>query len=208
MIVARSITRRDWARMTIVAIAALGVWQIGSGAYIHAKAWLAQQLIASAWTRTLEGERQVKPWPWADTWPIARLQAIDQGVELYVLADASGRSLAFGPGYVNGTGAIGEGNTVLAGHRDTHFAFLRSLQPGDELAMQTADGRKWRFQLSETHVIDSRYQRLQFDEQVAATLTLLTCYPFDAIVPGGPLRYVAIAELRTGPTSLAMPTRP
>jgi len=208
MNVARSITRREWTRMTILAIAAFGVWQIGSGAYIHAKAWLAQQLIASAWTRTLEGERQVKPWPWADTWPIARLQAIDQGVELYVLADASGRSLAFGPGHVNGTAAIGEGNTVLAGHRDTHFAFLRSLQPGDELAMQTADGRKWRFQLSETHVIDSRYQRLQFDEQVAATLTLLTCYPFDAIVPGGPLRYVAIAELRTGPTSLAMPTRP
>ena len=187
--------KRDWTRIAIVAVAALGLWQVASGTYIHAKAWLAQRLIASAWARTLEGEREVKPWPWADTWPIARLQMIDKDVDLYVLADASGRSLAFGPGYVNGTAAIGEGNTVLAGHRDTHFAFLRHLHPGDELAIQTADGRERRFQLSETHVIDSRLERLQFDENVDATITLLTCYPFDAMTPGGPLRYVAVVGI-------------
>jgi len=192
----RSITRRDWTRIAIVAVACIGVWQIASGTYIHAKAWLAQQLIASAWTRTLEGEREVKPWPWADTWPIARLQVLDKGIDLYVLADASGRSLAFGPGYVNGTAAIGEGNTVLAGHRDTHFAFLRNLQPGDEFAIRTADGREWHFQLNETHVIDARHERLQFDDKAGATITLLTCYPFDAIVPGGPLRYVAVADIK------------
>lgn len=182
-------------RLAIVALAAIGVWQIGSGAYIHAKAWLAQQLIASAWTRTLDGEREVKPWPWADTWPVARLRMIDSDVDLYVLADASGRSLAFGPGYVSGSAAIGTGNTVIAGHRDTHFAFLRDLRPGDELEIQTLDGSEWRFQVDETHVIDSRNERLQFGEG-AATVTLLTCYPFDAIVPGGPLRYVAVAGLQ------------
>jgi sortase A len=26
------------------------------------------------------------------------------------------------------------------------------------------------------------------------TLTLITCYPFDAVVPGGPLRYVVVAD--------------
>ncbi len=55
--------RRNWTRIAIVAVATIGVWQVASGTYIHAKAWLAQQLIASAWTRTLEGEREVKPWP-------------------------------------------------------------------------------------------------------------------------------------------------
>lgn len=181
-------------RLAIVALAAIGVWQIASGAYIHAKAWLAQQLIASAWTRTLEGRREVKPWPWADTWPIARLRAADANVDLYVLADASGRSLAFGPGYVNGTAAIGEGNTVIAGHRDTHFAFLRTLQPGARLTIQTVDGRKRQLRIDETHVIDSRSERLQFVD-TSATVTLLTCYPFDAIAPGGPLRYVAVAGI-------------
>jgi sortase A len=181
------------ARLAVVALAAIGVWQVGSGAYIHAKAWLAQQLIASAWTRTLEGERAAKPWPWADTWPVARLKVIDRDIDLYVLADASGRSLAFGPGYVSGSAPIGAGNTVIAGHRDTHFAFLRDLQPGDDLEIQTPDGREWRFQVEETHVIDSRTERLRFDDG-AATITLLTCYPFDALVPGGPLRYAAVAS--------------
>jgi hypothetical protein len=50
----------------------LGVWQLGEGLYIQAKAQLAQILVRSAWERTLAGERQVKPWPWADTWPVAR----------------------------------------------------------------------------------------------------------------------------------------
>ena len=191
----RSMVRRRWTRGAIIALAALGVWQVGSGAYIHVKAWLAQQLMASAWTRTLEGEREVKPWPWADTWPIARLRVIDRDVDLYVLADASGRSLAFGPGQMSGTSPIGEGNTMIAGHRDTHFAFLRDLQPGDELTIQTAEGREQLFRIDETHIIDSRYERLRFDSD-AATLTLVTCYPFDAIVPGGPLRYVAVAGIK------------
>lgn len=188
--------KRHWTRVAIIAVAAIGVWYIASGTYIHAKAWLAQQLIASAWTHTLEGEHEVKPWPWADTWPIARLQVTDKDVDLYVLADASGRSLAFGPGYVNGPAAIGEGNTVLAGHRDTHFAFLRHLQPGDEFTIQSIDGRVRHFQLNETHVIDARHERLKFDGSEDATITLLTCYPFDAITPGGPLRYVAVASIK------------
>jgi len=29
-------------------------------------------------------------------------------------------------------------------------------------------------------------------------LTLITCYPFDAVVPGGPLRFVVWAELEEG----------
>ena len=56
-----------------------------------------------------------------------------------VLAGASGRTLAFGPGHVDGTPLPGEhGNAVVSGHRDTHFAFLRDLRCGDVLEVQTA----------------------------------------------------------------------
>lgn len=191
------LARRQCKRIAIVALALAGFWQIGSGAYIHLKAWLAQQLIASAWTRTLAGEREVKPWPWTDTWPIARLRVIEKDVDLYVLADASGRSLAFGPGHLSGTAPIGAGHTVIAGHRDTHFAFVRELDVGDELTLETTDGREWRFVLDETHVFDSRAERLRLDDS-QPSLTLLTCYPFDAISPGGPLRYAALAGIRSG----------
>ena len=53
---------------------ALGLWQLGGAALIHGKAWLAQRLLDRAWAATLAGGHEVKPWPWADTWPVARLQ--------------------------------------------------------------------------------------------------------------------------------------
>ena len=55
---------------------ALGLWQIGEAGYIHAKALLAQHLIAKAWAETLTGSRAVRPWPRAASLPVARPQAI------------------------------------------------------------------------------------------------------------------------------------
>lgn len=180
--------------MIAVLLIVAGGWLIVSAGYIHAKAWLAQRLIARAWERTLAGTGEVRPWPWADTWPVARLDIARLGVQLYVLADASGRSLAFGPGHLAGSAAIGApGNAIVAAHRDTHFAFLREAAPGEEIVVHTSDGREHRFRLAETHVIDARKDVLEFDADRPA-LWLLTCYPFEAAVAGGPLRFIAIAE--------------
>jgi sortase A len=181
------------ARTVLVAmLATIGVWQLGAGTYIHAKAWLAQHLIANAWAREISGEHQAKPWPWADTWPIARLRIPEANVDLYVLADASGRSLAFGPGWLNDSAPLGtSGNAIIAAHRDTHFRFLRDAKPGMRVALQTLDGQVHAYEIVAGHVIDVRADRLQVTDYPA--LTLLTCYPFDAVVPGGPLRYTAIA---------------
>lgn len=179
----------------VMTLATIGLWQLSSGLYIHAKALLAQQLIESAWASTLAGEREVRPWPWADTWPVARLRIPEADVDLYVLADASGRSLAFGPGYWNGSAMPGSvGNTIIAAHRDTHFRFLQHAARGQEILLQTMDGHEHRYRLTETRVLDSRHERIRIETD-RPMLTLLTCYPFDAVLPGGPLRYVAIAEL-------------
>ena len=121
--------RRTLVPLAAAVLIAIGLWQAGSAGYIHAKAWLAQVLLARAWTATLAGEARVRPWPWADTWPIARLQVPALGVDRIVLAGASGRTLAFGPGHLAGTPLPGEkGTSVLAGHRDTHFAWIGDLR--------------------------------------------------------------------------------
>ena len=110
----------------------------GNGMWLYAKAQLAQVLLERAWVRTLHGEQNVKPWSWADTWPVARLEFPRQHRSYIVLAGASGRTLAFGPGHVDGTAAPEEiGNCVISAHRDTQFrvlrdanlALLRSLKP-------------------------------------------------------------------------------
>ncbi len=156
------------------------------------KAVLAQTLLRDAWAATLHGQNQVPPWPWADTWPVARLRAPQHDQDLVVLAGASGRTLAFGPGQLSGTPAPGQpGRTVIAGHRDTHFAFLRDIRPGDELQLQGADGTTHRFQVSGTRVADSRSEQLALD--AATELVLVTCYPFDAVDAGGPLRLLVFA---------------
>ena len=192
----RALPATDMRTSTVclAAMAALGIWHLSSGLYIHTKAWLAQRLIASAWSDTLNGERHVKPWPWADTWPVARLRVARSDVDLYVLADASGRTLAFGPGHMNGTAPLGSsGAAMIAGHRDTHFRFLHALPPNAIFILELPDGRTQHYRLTDTHVFDVRTEHLALDP-LQPTLTLLTCYPFDAIVPGGPLRYAAVAQ--------------
>jgi sortase A len=166
---------------------------LGKGAWIFAKAQVAQVLLARAWDATLAGGRGVKPWPWADTWPVARLTVPRLGVEEIVLAGGHGEAMAFGPGHLETSAAPGSaGNVALAGHRDTHFRFLRDLQPGDEIVLETADRRLSRYRVTATAVVDFRDHR-PLGASLEPTLTLITCYPFDVLVPGGPQRYVVQA---------------
>ena len=180
----------------VSALLALGFWQFGQGAYIPAKAWLAQELMQRAWVRTGAGEARAVPWPWADTWPVARLTAKARGVDLIVLAGGSGRTLAFGPGHLSASALPGEvGNTIIAGHRDTHFRFLSDVEIGELIGIETAAGQGHLYEVTSLDVVDSRKGSLMLDTQ-AAMMTLVTCYPFDAREAGGPLRYVVTARMR------------
>ncbi len=188
----------------VVALPLCGMWQIGNGTYIHAKAILAQVLLETAWAETLKGQKEVKPWPWADTWPISRLNVPSLGISRIVLAGASGSSLAFGPGHLFGSALPGQsGNSVIAGHRDTHFRFLQDLYPDDMITVQTTHSTTQHYRVIETAIIneaDTQYLTETHDN----TLTLITCFPFDAIVPGGPLRYVVVAKQNIADSTLSI----
>jgi sortase A len=188
------VARRRLARTIAVALAVLGAWQVGHGAWIYTKAWLGQRLLQRAWVRTLAGEAQAKPWPWADTWPVARLRVPAHGVDLVVLDGVSGHTLAWAPGHAARTVPPGgPGTAVISGHRDTHFRFLASLRPGDELLAERAGRPPTRFVVREAVVVDARSAVIRSDG-ASARLALVTCYPFDTVAPGGPLRYVVVAE--------------
>jgi sortase A len=178
-----------------LALLVVGAWQLGRGAWIQAKASLAQVLIAKAWTRTLAGEGRVRPWPWADTWPVAKLTIPRLGIEHYILEGADGSAMAFGPGHAQGTALPGTtGNSVIGGHRDTHLAFLRQVRPGDAVVIQRPDGTRVNYRAASAEVMDRR-EVWVMEQAGPARLTLVTCYPFDALRAGGPLRYVLLAFL-------------
>jgi len=186
---------RKFGVWVVSALLCLGFWQLGQGAYIPAKAWLAQELMQRAWVRTGAGEERATPWPWADTWPVARLTAKQRDVDLIVLAGGSGRTLAFGPGHLSASAMPGEtGNAIIGGHRDTHFQFLRKVEVGELLGMETTRGQRHIYKVVGVDIVDSRKGSLVLDTD-AAMLTLVTCYPFDALEAGGPLRYVVTARM-------------
>lgn len=187
--------RRGLFRAVVASALVLGMWQLGGGVYIYAKAWLAQELLKAAWAEASADVPAAAPWPGADTRPVARLSVPNLAVDQIVLEGASGRNLAFGPTHLAGTAAPGSaGHSVLSGHRDTQFGFLRDLTPGMVVRLQRPDGGWQNYQVRGAEVIDARTARLAADLTGGASLSLVTCYPFDAIQPGGPLRYVVFAE--------------
>ncbi len=181
--------------LVVSCLLCFGFWQLGQGAYIPAKAWVAQELMQRAWRKSHGPREAHPPWPWADTWPVARLSARQGSVELIVLAGSSGRTLAFGPGHMSASVMPGEvGNSIIAGHRDTHFHFLRYLRLGEMLQVERPDGRALRYEVVNMDVVDSRRGSLRLDTD-HSMLSLVTCYPFDSADPGGPMRFVVTAEL-------------
>jgi len=172
----------------------VGMSQFAIGAWIPAKAALAQVLLERAWQNTNKRGERVRPWPWADTWPVARITLPRLGASWIVLSGASGRTLAFGPGHTDGSALPGErGAAIVSGHRDTHFASLRALRVADEILVERTDGTQIRYRVDELRVVDSRSARLR-DPGIGRSLLLVTCWPFDAVTSGGPLRFVASAS--------------
>jgi sortase A len=188
------VTRARWLSAFAFALAIAGASQVVAAGWIHAKAILAQHLIASAWSQARDGGALRRPWPWADMRPVARLKVPARDIDLYILDDASARSLAFGPAHVSGTASPGSaGNVVFVAHRDTHFAFLRDLAIDDEITVEVSRGAPARYRVREVSIVDKGETRV-LDAADAPQLTLITCFPFDAVRPGTRLRYVVIAD--------------
>jgi sortase A len=174
---------------------AVGLWYLGGAAWIQAKALLAQALIQHAWIGNLASGKPVKrPWSWADTTPVARLEFVRQRQSMIVLAGDSGRVLAFGPGHHPGSALPGSaGNSVISAHRDTHFAVLQKLGTGDLIQVENVEGKTASYRVDRMEVIDEN--DLSVTEQRGVDeLTLVTCWPFDALTPGGSERYVVSAS--------------
>lgn len=177
---------------------AAGLFLFGQGATIHAKALLAQVLLQRAFAETIATGRDTKPWSWADTWPVARIEVKRIGASAIALSGSSGQALAFGPGHVESTAEAGErGVAVYSAHRDTHFRFLKDVRIGDEIEVTRRDGKSFRYRADAHHVV--RFDQFAIDPSSdAAELVLSTCWPFEAVTPG-PDRYVLHATLIANP---------
>jgi len=188
------------SRPAAALLAAAGLGLFAWGAYIPAKAWAAQVLLEQAWDQARANRAPsglfARPWPWADMTPVARLGIDRLGAWNIVLAGASGSTLAFAPGHVDGTALPGQpGHSVVSAHRDTHFAYLKDAEVGDLIRVQQPSGATSGYRIVDRNIIDTRTEQAVLHPE-ADLLTLVTCYPFEDWTPGGPLRLVVTAEKR------------
>ena len=185
--------RRVALATAALSLFAFGLGQVGQGLYIKAKAVVAQVMLEEAWGRALAGEAAPKPWPWADTWPVAKIHVPRLGKSAIVLKSASGQAMAFGPGHMSNTPVPGaRGLSVISAHRDTHFRFLKDVEIGDDVFVTNADGVTLTFRVTETRIVHADASGLEA-YGAGTRLALVTCYPFDSFTRG-PWRYVVLGE--------------
>ena len=180
----------NWRRGVSILLVALSLLAFGRGGWIWAKAHLANYLIEGAWQHTLATGEQAKPWRWADTWPVARLQL---GEESHlVLQGVSGQAMAFGPGLMdNSEPVLQTNNVIIAGHRDTHFAGLRHTKIGDVIGLETPRGTR-HFRVAQRSVVEETAGYI-LEQGGPQRLTLITCYPFDGLSGQATQRWVVTA---------------
>ena len=184
--------RRILSALSVV-LMTTGAIQGVRGGWIHAKAGLAQVLLQRSWQKTLACGGDNKPWPWADTWPVARL-TLPSGRDHIVLAGASGRNLAFGPAHLDGSAQPGKpGTCVIAGHRDTQFSELDHLARGQTLVLEDRSRQLHSYRVVAAAVVDES-ETWVMTEFEAPTLVLITCWPLDGVAAAGSQRYVVWAE--------------
>lgn len=172
----------------------IGLSMMLYGAYIPAKALLAQYLIHQSWNESQKTGASVKPWTWADMYPVMKLTANEYNQELIVLSGDTGNVLAFGPGHNLKSGMPGQNKTVMiSAHRDTHFKFLEKVKLGDTVEIETKnDEPPHQYEVVAVRIIDSTKEDILI--QHTEELKLVTCYPFDKQFIDTPYRLIVSAN--------------
>ena len=127
---------------------------------------------------------------------IARLEIPRIGLSVAVAHGDDEKTLKVAVGHLPDTPfPWQEGNTALAGHRDSFFRPLRNIRPGDDISLATRHGT-FRYRVTRHTVVDPG-DLWVLDPSPTAALTLITCYPFDFVGPA-PRRFVVHAERVAG----------
>ena len=175
------------------ALGLLGLGFLVWGSWIPLKAQLAQVLLERAWQQSRLDGLPHRAWPWADSWPVAKLKIPALNFEAIILKEAGGEGLAFGPVLLDQSAPLGtRGTTVIAAHRDTHFKALANLRMGMQLVLEPMDGPALTYMVDKNRI--ARWDQSGLVKNTLdSSLVLSSCWPFDAMT-SGPMRFIAEAS--------------
>jgi len=119
-------------------------------------------------------------------------------VTVAILQGTTPQTLRLGVGHIDGTPLPGEeGNSGIAGHRDTFFRNLRDLRSGDDIQIQSISGVS-NYKVDWLQIIDPKDTAI-LTPSSGSELTLVTCYPFH-FIGSAPERFAAHAHKLKDPT--------
>ncbi|MCK5877702.1 MAG: sortase [Candidatus Marithrix sp.] len=180
----------QWGSIFFIIAMSLAIWQLDRGHNI--RAWISHNLLHTAWVRTQSSGRQFEPWPWANTWPLARVFVPHLNLEKIVLSNVNDGMSVFALGYSENSVLPGEpGNSVLnIVHRNTLVNFLQLLELGDMLVLESLRSGSWHYQVSAIYIVSKTETHL-VEPSLNRRLTLIGCYPCGN---KDIQRYVVVAE--------------
>ena len=216
------------SRLTYVAILLVilsGVISI-KPLYMLGKATVAQYLLHQSWQQIQQRSKeqgfkknkqqsqlesfqlmQVSPWPWADTYPVAKLSLLTHSgdepilnnegnmmnvniessevnnqlkpiISWIILAGMTGRTMAFGPGWLEHSAKPNhDGNTIISAHNDSHVAILDNVNIGDVFMLEDQQNQQQHYQINSIKIIDENDTSI-YQYSDIKMITLITCYPF------------------------------
>jgi sortase A len=126
--------------------------------------------------------------------PLGVLRLPRLGLEAPILEGTDDETLARGIGHIEGTAGLGtQGNSGLAGHRDSFFRVLKDIAVGDTLEVETLAGRS-SYLVERTWIVHPDDVSV-LDPTDSEAVTLVTCYPF-YFVGAAPKRFIVRATKR------------
>ena len=139
--------------------------------------------------------------------PIAVLRIPKIRLEVPVLPGTDDRTLDRAVGHIEDTAQPGtDGNSGIAGHRDSFFRGLKDINPGDAIELDTLQGKEF-YRVERTWVVEPQDVSV-LDPTPTRALTLVTCYPF-YFVGSAPQRFIVRAvRIRDTLVSSPLSTKP
>jgi sortase A len=180
---------------------AAGVLALGYSGFVMLDTKLYQAAQALSFQQQLESVRPASartggsgnlPVTPAPTATLGRIEIARIGIEAMILEGTDERTLRRAVGHFPGSALPGQpGNVAIAGHRDTFFRALRSVQPEDEITLTTLNGA-YRYLVDSAQIVAPEDTQV-LDDSGGKMLTLVTCYPFYFVGPA-PKRFIVRAH--------------
>lgn len=187
------------------ALTVLGALALGYCAAVLLEARLYQMREATNFARQLRLKGELKPASTDSAPPVAapekhgllgRLEIPRIGLSVMVVQGVDDGDLKRAAGHIPGTALPWDaGNVGIAGHRDTFFRPLRTIERDDTITVSTLRGT-YRYRVVSTSVVSPQDVHVLYPTE-RDSLTLVTCFPFE-YVGSAPKRFIVRAERSSG----------